>query len=129
VSLDLSDRYGTRRTGQRTVLIIVSVLIAVISLVWLGWATWFHSTPGVTSEMQTFTVLDEHAARTVIAVRVDDGVEANCKVRALAQDHVVVGEQNFVPQDGRNTVEIRTDRLASSVELVGCTAPGQNRPR
>lgn len=129
VSLDLSDRYGTRRGGQRIVLVTVTVAIGVVALGWLAWTAWFHSTPQVTSEMQTFSVVDQHQATTVVAVRLDPDVEANCKVRALAADHVVVGEKNFTPTDGRNEVTIRTAREATSVDLVGCTAPDQSRPR
>jgi hypothetical protein len=50
-------------------------------------------------------------------------------VRALAQDHSVVGEMSFTPQDGDNAVSVRTERIATSVDLVGCTAEGQPRSR
>jgi hypothetical protein len=35
----------------------------------------------------------------------------------------------FTPADGRNEVQIRTERRATSADLVGCTAQGQPRPR
>ena len=54
---------------------------------------------------------------------------ARCVVRALADDHSVVGEVAFTPVDGRNEVVIRTERRATSADLVGCTAEGQSRPR
>ncbi|HEY9564539.1 MAG TPA: DUF4307 domain-containing protein [Nocardioides sp.] len=129
MSLDLSDRYGTRRSGQRVVLIAASAVLTVVFLVWLGWVAWFHASPEVQSEMMGFTIQGEHTATAVVSVELSDVDDANCKLRALAQDHVVVGEHNFSPVDGRNEVEIRTDRKADSIDLVGCTSPDQPRPR
>ena len=64
-----------------------------------------------------------------IAVQLDDGVTASCRVRAFAEDHTTVGEVSFTPQQGENVVDIRTERRATSVERIGCTTPDQNRPR
>ena len=44
-------------------------------------------------------------------------------------DHTTVGEVAFTPTDGLNEVVVRTERRATTVEKLGCTAPGQNRPR
>ncbi|WP_169799258.1 DUF4307 domain-containing protein [Nocardioides jensenii] len=128
MSVDLSERYGTNRPRQRALLLAVSAVLGVAFLVWLGWIVWFHSTPEVSSDLSTYKVVDAHKAEVVVQVHLAEDVDARCKVRALAADHVVVGEENFTPVDGRNDVEIRTEREATSVELVGCTAPGQNRP-
>ena len=54
---------------------------------------------------------------------------ASCTLRAFAEDHSTVGELAFEPVDGRNEVTLRTERRATSVTLLGCTAPGQPRPR
>jgi hypothetical protein len=66
-------------------------------------------------------------------VTLDDAdVEASCTLRAYAVDHTTVGELTFTPDptEGRRQVEtIRTERRATSVESIGCTAPGQDRPR
>ena len=59
----------------------------------------------------------------------DDGVVASCTLRAFAEDHTVVGELVFAPKGGKSDQSVRTERRATSVELLGCTAPGQNRPR
>jgi len=68
-----------------------------------------------------------------IAVRFgDDSVRATCLLRAYAEDHSVVGELSFTPEhDATQPIEetVRTERRATSVELIGCTAPGQPRPR
>ena len=53
-------------------------------------------------------------------------------VKAYAEDHTLVGTQSFTPEpdeSGRVEIEIVTEREATSVELVGCTAPGQSRPQ
>ena len=53
-------------------------------------------------------------------------------MRALAHDKAVVGQATFVPdQDGTadHPVEIATERRATAVENLGCTAEGQPRPR
>jgi hypothetical protein len=67
-------------------------------------------------------------AHIEVAIRADD-ITATCRVRAFAEDHTVVGEVSFTPEQGRNDVEVRTERRATSVESVGCTTPGQPRPR
>ena len=71
----------------------------------------------------------DHQVDARVDVDLAEGVAASCRVRAYAEDHTTVGEKTFVPQDGPNQVEIRTERRATSVEKVGCTAPGQTRPR
>ena len=129
VSADLSQRYGTARPGRRRVIIAVTATVTVVFLVWLAWAAWFNATPQVTSELTSYDVVDAHRTTAVITVSLEVGPEATCRVRALAEDHQVVGEVSFTPVDGRNEVSIRTERLATSVERLGCTSPEQSRPR
>ncbi|KQY64629.1 MULTISPECIES: DUF4307 domain-containing protein [unclassified Nocardioides] len=129
MSVDLSERYGTRRPRQRLFVVVVCAVLAIAFLGWLGWVMWFHSTPEASSDLSTYSVVDQHKVEVVVQVHLSDDADATCKVRALAGDHVTVGEQNFTPTDGRNEVSIRTEREATSVELVGCTTPDQDRPR
>jgi hypothetical protein len=106
--------------------------VAVLGLVfvgWVAWAAWFHGSPTVESELTAYDVVSEHAATAVVQVSLEEGADASCRVRALAEDHTTVGELAFAPTDGRNEVEVRTERRATSVELVGCTTPDQQRPR
>ncbi len=125
----LTDRYGVP-TRRRRVGVLVSVGVVVAAFLgWLAWAAWFHATPEVESEFLGFTIVDEHAAAAVVDVRVATGTDASCVVQALAEDHNNVGELAFVPGDGRNEVTIRTERLATTVTLVGCTTADQARPR
>jgi uncharacterized membrane protein len=129
VSTDLSSRYGTSGGRQRQLVIGLSVLLAAAFLGWVAWAAWFHSTPSVASELVSFKVVAAHAAIAVVEVDVDaDAKDAKCRVQAVAADHSVVGEISFSPIDGRNEVTIRTEREATSVAKLGCTADGQSRP-
>jgi hypothetical protein len=129
----LSQRYGAPSAGARRLLVIATAVVAVVFLGWLGWTVYEHTTPRVTSELETFSIDDDHHVTAVLVVSLDDAdVKASCTLRAYAEDHSTVGELTFTPDpaEGRRQVEtIRTERRATSVEKVGCTAPGQDRPR
>jgi hypothetical protein len=128
----LGDRYGAAAPWRRWSVIVASAVVGLAFLGWLGWTTWVHATPDVESKLVTFEVQDEHTVTTEVDVRLkDDHVRASCLVRAFAEDHTVVGELSFVPEyDVAQPIElsVRTERRATSVELVGCTAPGEPRP-
>jgi hypothetical protein len=129
VTTDLADRYGAPSRWRRPATIGIAVALAVVSLGWLGWTVWFHSTPAVTSSLVTFDVTSDHETRVRLDVELADDVEASCRLRAFAEDHTTVGELAFTPVDGNNEVVIRTERRATTVEKLGCTAAGQPRPR
>jgi hypothetical protein len=130
VTTDLADRYGAPTRWQRPATIGLAVALAVISLTWLAWTAWFHGTPEVRSEVVSFEVTGDHDVAARLDVRLGTGdVEATCRLRALAEDKTAVGELAFTPVDGTNEVVIRTERRATSVEKLGCTAEGQPRPR
>jgi hypothetical protein len=130
-STDLDDRYGAPSAWRTRALLGVVVVVVAAFLGWLGWTIWSQSTPQVTSDLLGWHVTDEHAATATVQVRLtDEDVRATCTLRAYAEDHSVVGELSFTPDaSGRTDQTVRTEREATSVELVGCTAPGQNRPR
>ena len=126
------DRYGRPAPWRRTAIIAASGLVGVLALTWLAWTTFFHATPEVSSEIVSWEVVDDHAvtARVDVVIRGDaEDLQATCRVQAVAADHVVVGEATFTPTDGRNEVEVRTERRATSVDSVGCTTADQPRPR
>jgi hypothetical protein len=129
----LSGRYGAPSPLRRRATIAGSVALGVVFVAWLGWAVYDHATPQVTSELETFSVQDDHTVTAVLVVSLGNAdVKASCTVRAYAEDHTTVGELTFTPDPGkgRRQVEtIRTERRATSVEKVGCTAAGQNDPR
>ena len=131
---DLADRYGAPSALRRRLVVGVAASVAVLFLGWLAWATFLHSTPTVTSELLGFEVVDDHTTVARVEVAVSDDADpaevgASCRVTAFAEDHAVVGELSWVPQVGRHEVEVRTERGATSLELAGCTADGQSRPR
>jgi hypothetical protein len=109
-------------------------LLAAAGLAWLLWAVLFHGRPQVTSAMVGFDVSGQHqaVARFRVVRRTAD-VDASCLLRAVAADHSVVGERTVTVASGpvasTHSVAIRTERRATTVELVGCTAPGQGQAR
>jgi hypothetical protein len=111
------------------VLITATIVLAVIFLVWVAWVAWAHGTPAAESQMVSFEVRSDSSAVARIDVQLEDDVTASCRVRAVAEDHTTVGEISFTPVQGGNDVEIRTERRATSIELIGCTTPDQERPR
>jgi len=129
----LDERYGAPAPWRRRALVAGSVALATVFLAWLAWTVYEHSTPEVTSELETFSIVDDHSATAVLLVSLDDAdVRASCTLRAYAEDHTTVGELTFTPDPskGRRQVEtVRTERRATSVESIGCTAPGQDQPR
>ena len=129
----LAWRYGAPAPWRRRATVAGAVAVAALFLTWLAWAVYEHSTPQVTSELEGYSVVDDHTATAVLLVSLDSAeVKASCTLRAYAEDHSTVGEVTFTPDPaaGRRQVQtIRTERKATSVESIGCTAPGQNDPR
>jgi hypothetical protein len=130
----MTERYGRTSPRRRALVIAVSGVVGVVALAWLGWATWFQSTPDVQSTMRSFRVVDTHGVEATVSVKTrSPDVEASCRLRAIAFDHSVVGERNVKVSGTSGTVRLvvpfRTEREATSVELVGCTSADQARPR
>lgn len=123
------------RPLRRSLIITLVVVVAGAGLGWLGWAIVFHSSPLVRSEMISFAVNGQHSAEaTMDVVRRNADVHASCLLRAQAADHSIVGELNFTvdssePATATLTRSIRTEREATSVELLGCVAKGQIQRR
>ena len=113
---------GSRSSGSRS--------SALAGLGWVAWAAYDEATPKVESQLVTFHVAGEHSVSARVDVRLGSGTTgASCTVEALAADHSIVGELHFRPTDGTNQVTVRTERQATSVEVAGCIANGQDRPR
>lgn len=130
---DLSERYGAPSPWRRRVVAGLGALVVVLAAGWLVWALQDQTSPQITSEMPTWSIDGEHAATaTVVVSTAAPDLGASCTLRAFAEDHSVVGELRFDPADQprrTQTLAIRTERRATAIELLGCTAPGQNRPR
>jgi len=121
--------YGGSSPAAARALLLVGLTVSGLFLAWLAWAAWFHSTPSVTSQLDSYEVSGDHLAIAVVDVDLDQGVHADCLVQAIAEDHSVVGEVHFTPVDGTNRIEIRTERMATTVQAVGCTSADQSQPR
>jgi hypothetical protein len=130
----VAERSGRPSTARRRTVIVASGVIGVLALAWLAWAAWTQGTPEVQSSLRSFDVVDLHSATAVVVVKPRSAeVSASCRVRAFATDHSVVGELNFKVTGESDTtvreVTMRTERRATSVELIGCTTAEQRRPR
>ena len=131
---DLQERYRRPRPVARLVALVLIVALVVSGAGFLAWAVFFQDSPKVTSKLATWDIEDEHLVVANIAVtRESQFTEAMCRLRAIAADHTVVGEVAVPVTDGPAVqslqVEIRTERLATTVENLGCSAPGQPRYR
>lgn len=126
---DLADRYG-RNSGRRRPLVVgLVVLVAAAFLGWVAWAALFHGNPDARSGLVGFEIVDDHTVEVTVDVRLKETDEAECLVRAYSVDKSVVGEQPFTGLEGRQVATIRTERQATSAEVVGCRAAGQARYR
>ncbi len=133
-SADLADRYGRADAGRRRRVVLASGVVGVVALSWLGWVAWDSSTPDVRSRLTAYDVVDGRTARATVTVTLaDPDVRASCLVRAVSVDSSPVGERSFtvtgIDEPSRVEVDVRTEREADTVRLIGCTTPDQSRPR
>jgi uncharacterized protein DUF4307 len=132
---DLATRYGTSNPSRRRLIVTAVSLLGLVFLGWVAWAAFEHGDPEVTSDLVSYDVVDQHAATATFRVaRRTSEVKASCLLRAQAADHATVGELNVQVGPGGDRVQtltrrVRTEREATTVEAVGCTAKGQSRPR
>jgi hypothetical protein len=130
VDQTLADRYAAPPAWRRPVTIAAIVVVAIVALGWLAWAAFVESHPKVESQLVGFEIVNDHAVTARVDVNLSSGTTgASCTVEALASDHAIVGELHFRPSSGLNEVRVRTERRASAVDVPGCIAEGQDRPR
>ena len=126
----LAERYAGPPAWRRPVTIAVVVVVAAAALTWLGWSAFIEATPKVSSELVGWHVVDAHSATARVDVSISGGTtHPTCTVQAFASDHTIVGELRFTPDQGTNDVTVRTSRGATSVDVPGCIADGQDQPR
>jgi Domain of unknown function (DUF4307) len=131
---DLAQRYRGPGRLQRLLALVVVAALVVSGVGLLTWTVIFQSNPSVQSQLSAYDVQDDHRAVATITVsRESEFTRATCRLQAISADHAIVGEVDRPVFDGpaKQTfqVEIRTERRATTVDLLGCTAPGQSRPR
>jgi hypothetical protein len=130
VEQTLDQRYAPPPAWRRPVTIVGVVVLAGVALGWLLWAAFAEANPKVESELVGWSVVDAHSAKARVSVTIHSGTtHPRCTIQALASDHSIVGELTFTPRNGTNEVTVRTERRASAIDLPGCIADGQNRPR
>ena len=133
-STDLAARYGTAGSPGRRWLLAAVVALVLVFGGWLAWVTVVQADPDVASGNLTWddeaTTDNEITARFTVDMA-DDVREAMCTLNAYGTDRTVVGSLTFAVPRGTTQVEqpVATERKAVRLELIGCTAPGQNRPR
>jgi hypothetical protein len=131
---DLAERYGRPPAGRRPLVVVGIVLLLVVALAWVVWASVGRSRPEVTSQLVGYQIDGQHAATArFTVVRRDTDVAASCVLQAYADDHSVVGELTVPVSSGPTSAtlssRVRTERRATTVDLAGCTAPGQKAAR
>ncbi|WP_299052508.1 DUF4307 domain-containing protein [uncultured Nocardioides sp.] len=130
-----ADRYGAPRVSARRAGIVGLVVVGLLAAVWLTWVTLAHSSPEVRSQLTGWDVVDDGSVTAILTVTIDPDVVATCRVRAVAEDHTIVGELGFtvdgsdVNGTGRLERTVRTERRATAVDDLGCTTADQSRPR
>jgi len=134
LSPHLAERYGAPSRSGRSLVVVVVALLALAGAAWMAWVVVFHSRPEVSSQLVAYDVQGQHAATaTWTVVRSGPDVEASCLLRALSDDHSVVGERTVAVDSGptraRITTTVRTERRAGSVQLVGCTTKDRPAPQ
>jgi hypothetical protein len=132
---DLSERYGSPSATRRKAVVAVVVVLVAAGLSWLVWVMLEHGRPETQSSLVSFHAEGQHAAvATFTVVRRSTDIEASCLLRALAADHTIVGELEVPVGPGAPKVQtlertVRTERQATSVDMLGCSTPGQPRRR
>jgi hypothetical protein len=132
---DLSQRYGSPSGTRTKAVVALAVVVAAAGLSWLVWVMLVHGRPEVQSSLVSFRAEGQHAAVARFdVVRRSADIEASCLLRALAADHTIVGELDVAVGPGGPTTQtleksIRTERAATSVDLVGCSTGDQSQRR
>ena len=118
-------RYGASRPSSRPIVIVLAVLLVGVLT---GWAVWAASTdrPAIDATLTSYDVVSSHEIRVQVTARFRDAhPHGSCLVRATAEDHTVVGEINLTADQLRSSrghwIPVRTERRATTAELVRCT--------
>lgn len=131
----LSDRYGRTRGSRRTAgLVAIGVLIAVAVGVVL-WSGIRAAQPPIAARVITFDPVSDRSV--TVRLQVEAARTVSCELIARGEQMATVGtsqvDVRFVAADGRKTQlvthPIVTSDRALSVELLGCSVPGQARTR
>jgi hypothetical protein len=117
-----ADRYGDRRRNKR-VSVAVTAVLAALAVAGLLWLAWQHSVRAVSGEVSRYHIQSAHAVVVTVRFQGLSHGAVQCTVRALGEDHSVVGQRAVVAERNRDAVVtrvVRTSRLANSIDLVDC---------
>ncbi|WGL53376.1 DUF4307 domain-containing protein [Nocardioides sp. BP30] len=129
-SAHIAQRYGGGSARGRSVFLGIGAVIVAALVGWFVWAVWLHSHPKVGSSMESWELQGPNAVKVTVDVHIyDAAAHPTCVLLAYAEDHSTVGEHSFTPISGRQTITVRTEREATSIDWRGCTAKGQQDPQ
>jgi hypothetical protein len=117
-----ADRYGDRRRNKR-VSVAVAAVLAALAVAGLLWLAWLNSVRAVSGEVSRYHIQSAHAVVVTVRFQGLGHGAVQCTVRALGEDHSVVGQLTVVAEPSRGAVVIRvvrTSRLANGVDVVDC---------
>ena len=121
-------RYG-RSADERAdrKLRIIGAVLGVLFLGMMGWFGWHYVVDSrISAEMIKFDVVSPTEVQVHLEVRKDEGVKGICTLRSRAEDGTEVARKDVRIDDPAGRVDslftLRTTALATSAELVGCTA-------
>ena len=120
-----SERYGTTRPRRRWVAVTLGSLLAVALLAWAVWAG-SQEESAIDADVTGYRVVNAHEVQVMVTAHFRDADSGgSCLVRAIAEDHTVVGEENLTADELRAAagewIPVRTERRATTATLVRCT--------
>jgi Domain of unknown function (DUF4307) len=103
----------------------VIAALAAVAIAGFLWLAWQQSAQTVSGQVTRYRVKSVHAIVVTAVIKRPDQAAARCTIRALAEDHSVVGQQTVVVDRGGQesaviTRLVRTSRAADSADLVDC---------
>jgi Domain of unknown function (DUF4307) len=125
----LEQRYPKSRIPTPVAVAVVGVLGAA-ALGWLIWTASVHSTPAVSAQVASFTVVSDTRVDVTMTVdRPDPSLPVRCLLVAQATDFDRVAEQQVrvAPAENRLVdvkVSLTTLRRATSASVRNCEATG-----
>lgn len=125
-----AERYGDLRPVWHSTLARVLVgTLAVLGVLWVGYASWSSAQQDVRWSDIGYEVIDGGRTEATFDVTIHQGRTATCVVNALAADYSVVGStrvQVHRPEQApttRERVTVLTQQLAVTAVVEACTVP------
>ncbi|WP_203568437.1 DUF4307 domain-containing protein [Aestuariimicrobium ganziense] len=120
----IAERYPS--SNRRRLLVPLVAVLAIALAAWILWAGLYRANPGITGQLHSFRVVDNHLVEVAIVVhRPDPKVAGECVVQAQSTTGEIVGEMTVpVPAGGEadttHQVELKTYLRATTAILKNC---------